>query len=44
MKGTLPEDELKELKKKKNLKFDIFPLKVPELDAQRNLVQIEFKN
>lgn len=44
MKGTLQEDEIKELKKKKNITFDTFALKVPELDAQRNLVQIRFKN
>lgn len=44
MKGTLQEDELKELKKKKNIKFDTFALKVPELDAQRNLVVIHPKN
>ncbi|MBX2849743.1 MAG: 16S rRNA (guanine(527)-N(7))-methyltransferase RsmG [Acidiferrobacterales bacterium] len=44
MKGTLQEDELKELKKVKNITFDTFALKVPELDAQRNLVQIKFKN
>ncbi len=39
MKGLMPEDELKVLKKM-NLKFDTFALKVPELDAQRNLVVI----
>lgn len=39
MKGTVPEDELKVLKKL-NLKFDTFALRVPELDAQRNLVVI----
>jgi len=39
MKGAMPEDELKFLKKM-NLKFDTFALKVPELDAQRNLVVI----
>jgi hypothetical protein len=39
MKGLFPEEELKVLKKM-NLKFDTFALKVPELDAQRNLVVI----
>lgn len=39
MKGLMPEEEIKELKKK-NLKFDTFSLKVPDLDAQRNLVVI----
>ena len=39
MKGAVPKDELKVLKKM-NLKFDTFALKVPELDAQRNLVVI----
>jgi len=39
MKGVVPTDELKVLKKM-NLKFDTFALKVPELDAQRNLVVI----
>jgi len=39
MKGVLPKEELKILKKL-NLKFDTFALKVPELDAQRNLVVI----
>jgi len=39
MKGTVPKDELKILKKL-NLKFDTFALKVPELDAQRNLIVI----
>ena len=39
MKGVLPEEELKILKKK-NLKFDTFALTVPELDAQRNLVVV----
>lgn len=43
MKGTFPEEELKALKKKKNIKFDTFALKVPELDAQRNLVVIHLK-
>jgi len=35
----VPKDELKILKKL-NLKFDTFALKVPELDAQRNLIVI----
>lgn len=39
MKGMVPKEELKILKKM-NLKFDTFALKVPELDAQRNLVVI----
>lgn len=39
MKGQVPEDELKVLKKM-GLKFDTFALKVPELDAQRNLIVI----
>ncbi len=39
MKGTVPKEELKVLKKL-NLKFDTFALKVPELDAQRNLIVI----
>jgi 16S rRNA (guanine527-N7)-methyltransferase len=39
MKGHVPKEELKVLKKL-NLKFDTFALKVPELDAQRNLVVI----
>lgn len=39
MKGQDPRDELKVLKKM-NLKFDTFALRVPELDAQRNLVVI----
>ena len=39
MKGQVPREELKMLKKM-NLKFDTFALKVPELDAQRNLVVI----
>jgi len=43
MKGTFPEEELKDLKKR-SLKFDTFALKVPELDAQRNLVVIKPKN
>ncbi|MBL4670685.1 MAG: 16S rRNA (guanine(527)-N(7))-methyltransferase RsmG [Arenicella sp.] len=40
MKGLVPKEELKVLKKM-NLKFDTFALKVPELDAQRNLVVID---
>ena len=43
-KRTLQEDELKKLKKKKNITFDTFALKVPELDATRNLVIIKPKN
>ena len=39
MKGVMPDDELKVLKKM-SLEFDTFALKVPELDAQRNLVVI----
>ena len=39
MKGQVPNDELKVLKKM-GLKFDTFALKVPELDAQRNLIVI----
>ena len=39
MKGAVPEEELKVLKKR-NLKFDTFALKVPQLDAQRNLIVI----
>jgi len=39
MKGQVPKDELKVLKKM-GLKFDTFALKVPELDAQRNLIVI----
>ena len=39
MKGVLPKEELKVLKKM-NLKFDTFALKVPELDAQRNLIVV----
>jgi 16S rRNA (guanine527-N7)-methyltransferase len=39
MKGHVLKEELKILKKL-NLKFDTFALKVPELDAQRNLVVI----
>jgi len=40
MKGVLPKEELKILKKL-NLKFDTFALNVPELDAQRNLIVID---
>ncbi|MFT6100303.1 MAG: 16S rRNA (guanine527-N7)-methyltransferase [Arenicella sp.] len=40
MKGLVPKEELKVLKKM-NLKFDTFALKVPELDAQRNLIVID---
>ena len=39
MKGLVPEEDLKVLKKL-NLKFDTFALRVPELDAHRNLVVI----
>lgn len=39
MKGLMPDEEIKVLKKK-NLKFDTYSLKVPDLDAQRNLVVI----
>lgn len=39
MKGLVPKEELKVLKKM-GLKFDTFALKVPELDAQRNLIVI----
>ena len=39
MKGVLPTEELKVLKKL-NLKYDSFSLCVPELDAQRNLIVI----
>ena len=39
MKGQVPEEDLKVLKKM-NLKFDTFALRVPELDANRNLVVI----
>lgn len=39
MKGVVPTEEIKALKKL-NLKYDTFALKVPELDAQRNLVVI----
>lgn len=40
MKGVMPDDELKVLKKK-NYKFESYSLKVPSLDAQRNLVVIQ---
>lgn len=39
MKGQIPKEELKVLKKM-GLKFDTFALKVPELDAQRNLIVV----
>lgn len=39
MKGVVPEEELKAIKKM-GLKYDTYALKVPELDAQRNLVVI----
>jgi len=39
MKGTVPKEELKAIKKM-NLKYDTYALKVPDLDAQRNLVVI----
>lgn len=39
MKGLVTKEEIKPIKKM-NLKFDTFALKVPELDAQRNLVVI----
>jgi len=39
MKGTVPKEELKVIKKL-NLKFDTFALKVPELEAQRNLITL----
>ena len=40
MKGVVPEEEIKALKKL-NLKSDTYALKVPELDAQRNLIVIK---
>ena len=40
MKGAVPEEELKALKKM-GYKSDTYALKVPELDAQRNLIVIE---
>ena len=39
MKGQVPKEEVKVLKKM-GLKFDTFALKVPELEAQRNLIVI----
>ena len=39
MKGIVSKEEIKPIKKM-NLKYDTFALKVPELDAQRNLVVI----
>lgn len=39
MKGLIPKEELKPIKKL-GLKYDTYALKVPELDAQRNLVII----
>jgi 16S rRNA (guanine527-N7)-methyltransferase len=39
MKGAVPEEELKAVKKL-GLKYDTYALKVPELDAQRNLIVI----
>lgn len=39
MKGLVPHEELKVIKKM-NLKYDTYALKVPDLDAQRNLVVI----
>jgi len=39
MKGAVPEEELKIIKKM-GLKYDTYALKVPELDAQRNLIVI----
>jgi 16S rRNA (guanine527-N7)-methyltransferase len=39
MKGVVPEEELKAIKKM-GLKYDTYALKVPELDAQRNLIVI----
>jgi len=39
MKGAVPTDEIKAIKKM-NLKYDTYALKVPELDAQRNLVVV----
>ena len=40
MKGQIPHEELK-LIKKMGLKYDTFALKVPDLDAQRNLIVID---
>lgn len=42
MKGILPEEEIKVLKKM-NYKFDTYALKVPELSAHRNLIVIQAK-
>ena len=39
MKGVVPVDEIKALKKM-GLKSDTYAIKVPELDAQRNLVVV----
>ena len=39
MKGSVPEEELKAIKKL-GLESDTYALKVPELDAQRNLIVI----
>lgn len=39
MKGMVPEEELKAVKKL-GLKYDTYALKVPELDAQRNLIVV----
>ncbi|MFT7526255.1 MAG: 16S rRNA (guanine527-N7)-methyltransferase [Arenicella sp.] len=39
MKGAVPEEELKAVKKL-GLKYDTYALNVPELDAQRNLIVI----
>jgi len=43
MKGEIPEEQLK-LIRKKGLKYDTYALKVPELDAQRNLIVIRPKS
>jgi 16S rRNA (guanine527-N7)-methyltransferase len=40
MKGVVPEDELKQLKKL-NYGFETYALRVPTLDAQRNLIVID---
>ena len=40
MKGQIPHEELK-LIKKMGLKYDTFALKVPDLEAQRNLIVID---
>jgi len=42
MKGVFPEEELKPIKTKM-LKIDTYSLKVPELDAERNLVVMQAK-